>query len=269
MAELLQIAVLTAIEAGDKIMEIFHDKVRVSIKRNLTPVTNADRRADQIILGCLSATGIPVISEESAIIPYSERRHWDIFWLVDPLDGTKEFISKSKDFTVNIALVRDSKPLLGVIYAPAYDILYFAEEIQGSFKLENTSKHISRISPDDPDFLISVSTRLPVSKTETYTYIVSRSHINGKTRRYLNNKTNPKQFISMGSSLKLCALAEGSADEYPRFGRTMEWDIAAGDAILRYAGGSVLNINNSGCLKYNKEDLLNPEFIAFSGAKRS
>jgi len=263
MRGLLNISINTAIEAGFKIMELFNDKMRVRIKRNFTPVTNADKAANQVIVDRLSLLEIPVISEESAITPYKDRQHWDVFWLIDPLDGTKEFISRSNDFTVNIALVRNGTPVLGVIYAPAHDLLYFAEEKLGSFKLENASKVVGSYNQNDVDSLIAESLQLPCSNPETYTYMVSKSHINGKTRRYLKNDKNPKLFIKKGSSLKLCALAEGTADEYPRFGRTMEWDIAAGDAILRYAGGQIKNVVNSQPLNYNKEDLANPEFIAY------
>jgi 3'(2'), 5'-bisphosphate nucleotidase len=263
MSELLYTSIRLAVEAGLKIMEIYNDKIRVSIKRNFTPVTNADKAANQIIINRLLSSEIPVISEESIITPFKERQKWDMFWLIDPLDGTKEFISRSRDFTVNIALVRNNIPILGVIYAPAHDILYFAEENLGSFKLEQAIKLINNQIENDAGYLISKSIRLPYSNTETYTYIVSKSHMNGKTRHYLKNDKKPKEFISRGSSLKLCALAEGTADEYPRFGRTMEWDIAAGDAILRYAGGRIINADNSEPLKYNKEDLANPEFIAY------
>ncbi|HNW69463.1 MAG TPA: 3'(2'),5'-bisphosphate nucleotidase CysQ [Bacteroidales bacterium] len=263
MSELLNISIKTAIEAGFKIMELFNDKMRVSIKRNFTPVTNADRAANQVIVDRLSSLEIPVISEESAILSYKERQHWKMLWLIDPLDGTKEFISHSHDFTVNIALINNGMPVLGVIYAPAHDLLYYGEEKLGSFKLEHASKFVTSESQNGVDSLISVSMKLPCSNPEIYTYLVSKSHINGKTRRYLKKDTNPKQFISKGSSLKLYALAEGSADEYPRFGRTMEWDTAAGDAILRLAGGQIKNMVNLQPLNYNKEDLANPEFIAY------
>lgn len=263
MSALLNISIKTAVEAGSKIMEVYNDKIRVSIKRNFTPVTNADRAANQVIVDRLSSLAIPVISEESAIAPFQERQAWERFWLIDPLDGTKEFISHSHDFTVNIALVSKGIPVLGVIYAPAYDLLYFAEERLGSFKLENASKFILSDNQNGVDSLISESLRMPYSNPETYTYMVSKSHINGKTRRYLKKDTKPKQFVSKGSSLKLCALAEGSADEYPRFGRTMEWDTAAGDAILRFAGGQIKSMVNLQPLNYNKEDLSNPEFIAY------
>ena len=175
-------------------------------------------------------------------------------------DRTKEFISHRTDFTVNIALIYKSIPIMGVIYAPAWDTLYFAAEEVGSYRLDKASSLIKEhLTMDD---LIITSTKLPYINTDTYTYVVSRSHINMKTRRYLRKNKGEKVFISKGSSLKLCAIAEGSAHEYPRFGRTMEWDIAAGDAIIRNAGAKVRIEGSSDLLTYNKADLANPEFIA-------
>ncbi len=262
ITELLNISAKAAVDAGIRIMEIYNNKVRIRIKMNLTPVTNADIAANQLILERLAPLKIPVISEESTKIPYQERQKWNVFWLVDPLDGTKEFISRSNDFTVNIALVKDGIPVLGVIYAPAHDILYFGTSTQGSFKVEAASAVLSAGGEINFESIAFEKTQLPYTKTDTYTFVVSKSHINTKTRKYLENTPDPKHFVSMGSSLKLCALAEGRADEYPRFGRTMEWDIAAGDAILRYSGGIIKNAGDGEPLKYNKEDLANPEFVA-------
>jgi len=262
MTELLNEAIKASVAAGLKILEICNDRVRIRIKRNFTPVTNVDKAANQLIVDRLSLSGIPIISEESAITAYEQRISWNSFWLIDPLDGTKEFISKSMDYSVNIALIKNNIPVIGVIYAPAYDHLYFTGDINGSYKLEQASKFVNVESANGIENLISLSTLLPNKKTDTYTYIVSKSHINGKTRRYLNNDTNPKRFIRKGSSLKLCLIAEGEADEYPRFGRTMEWDTAAGDAILRNAGGHIGNVVDLMPLQYNKKDLSNPYFIA-------
>ncbi len=261
MTELLYSAIKISVDAGFKIMEIFNDRIRIRIKRNFTPVTNADRAANEFIVEELSCYNIPVISEETTVAPYSERKNWEYLWLVDPLDGTKEFISRSFDFTVNIALIKNNRPVLGVIYAPAYDELYFGSEEIGSFKFENAAELIRKKLSFEQ--FISLSQKLPCMNTDVYTYLVSKSHINSKTRDYLKKDDQPKQFISKGSSLKLCALAEGSADEYPRFGRTMEWDTAAGDAILQAAGGKIISCADSKLLEYNKADLANPEFIAY------
>ncbi|HOV11069.1 MAG TPA: 3'(2'),5'-bisphosphate nucleotidase CysQ [Bacteroidales bacterium] len=269
ITELLNISAKAAVDAGIRIMEIYNNKVRIRIKMNLTPVTNADIAANQLILERLAPLKIPVISEESTKIPYQERQKWNVFWLVDPLDGTKEFLSRSNDFTVNIALVKEGVPVLGVIYAPAHDVLYFGTIRQGAFKVDAASKVVNNGSEDALDAIIPLCTPLPDTQTEIYTYVVSKSHINAKTSKYLEAKQNPKHFVSMGSSLKLCALAEGRADEYARFGRTMEWDIAAGDAILRSAGGKIRNVENSEPLKYNKENLANPEFIAYRANRQT
>lgn len=260
MHNLLLTSIHASIESGFQIMEIYHDKIHVSIKRNLTPVTNADKLANETILKRLEHFNIPFISEESSIPQYEERSKWEYCLLIDPLDGTKEFISHRTDFTVNIALIHKSIPVMGVIYAPALDVLYFAHAELGSFRMNKASSIIDQT--DTLESMISKSEKLPDIKTEIYTYVVSRSHVNYKTRKYLKSNTGEKVFISKGSSLKLCAIAEGSAHEYPRFGRTMEWDIAAGDAILRYAGGKVRIYETSEPLSYNKADLANPEFIA-------
>ncbi|HOY31143.1 MAG TPA: 3'(2'),5'-bisphosphate nucleotidase CysQ [Bacteroidales bacterium] len=263
-SELLEVSINAAVQAGVKIMEIFHDRIRIRIKRNLTPVTNADKAANQIITDTLSSFNIPLISEESVIPPYEERRTWNLFWLVDPLDGTMEFISRGRDFTVNIALLHNNNPVMGVIYAPAYDILYFAEEQTGSYKLSDAYGFVNSHQNGGMELLVSKSTRLPYTRTETYTFVTSRSHIDGRTRRYINNRQQSFQCLQKGSSLKLCALAEGVADEYPRFGKTMEWDIAAGNAILRLADGQIRNTIDGEPMKYNKEILVNTGFIAYS-----
>jgi 3'(2'), 5'-bisphosphate nucleotidase len=260
MKELLLTSIHASIEAGFQIMHIYDTKIKVSIKRNLTPVTNADKLANETIIKRLGKFDIPVISEESHIAPFEERSKWEYCWLIDPLDGTKEFISHRTDFTVNIALIQKNRPVLGVIYAPAWDVLYFASSDIGSFRLNNASTLITDTALIES--IINLSIKLPDITTETYTYVVSRSHINLKTKRYLKKYKDEKVYISKGSSLKLCAIAEGSAQEYPRFGRTMEWDIAAGDAILRYAGAKVKIDGSSELLSYNKSDLANPEFIA-------
>jgi 3'(2'), 5'-bisphosphate nucleotidase len=260
MHDLLLTSIHASVEAGFQIMEIYNSKIKVSLKRNFTPVTNADKLANETIIKKLERFNIPMISEESIIAPYTERSKWEYCLLIDPLDGTKEFISHSTDFTVNIALIHKNTPVMGVIYAPAHDVLYFAGIDNGSFRLKKASKVLEQTN--NLEDVISKSVKLPDMKTDVYTYVVSRSHITWKTHRYLKKKTGEKVCISKGSSLKLCAIAEGSANEYPRFGRTMEWDIAAGDAIMRYAGAKVRNYESAELLSYNKPDLVNPEFIA-------
>ena len=258
--KLLKEIVEIAINAGDLIMDVFKNHIKVRIKRNLTPVTNADIKASDFIVQSLQKYELPVICEETGVADYETRKTWNSLWIVDPLDGTKEFIAGRDEFTVNIALVHKHKPILGVIYAPALDLLYFAMENCGSFRLEKAKE----ILPSDfsPDRLIHFSTSIPDYKTLDYTYVVSRSHINLKTNAYLKSKKHKKVLIPTGSSLKLCLVAEGTANEYPRLGKTMEWDIAAGHAICNFAGANVVEFESNNELVYNKENLLNPNFVA-------
>jgi 3'(2'), 5'-bisphosphate nucleotidase len=258
--KLLKEIVEIAINAGDLIMEVFLSRIKVRIKRNLTPVTNADIKASDYITESLRKYGIPIICEETGVPTYEERKHWEMLWIVDPLDGTKEFISGRSEFTVNIALVRKDQPVLGVIYAPALDLLYFAMDNCGSFRLDKAKVILT--TDFSAEKLKEISTPIPDCKTDEYTYVVSRSHINLRTKAYLKSNKQKKVLIPKGSSLKLCSVAEGKANEYPRLGKTMEWDIAAGHAICRFADAKVLEFEKETELVYNKENLLNPDFVA-------
>ncbi len=252
-----------AIEAGKKILEIYnqHDDFEIEYKSDNSPLTIADKSAHLIIKKHLDTTGIPILSEEGRDIPYSERKHWDTFWIVDPLDGTKEFINRNGEFTVNIALIHNQKPVMGVIYAPVLDILYVTGIDNQSYKLTNC------LERSDIDFenIVDSAIKLPV-KTDRENYIVvgSRSHRTKETEDFINilkkDHTNI-DIMSVGSSLKLCMIAEGKADIYPRFGPTMEWDIAAGHAIINCAGFSIKNTSSNKEPVYNKEHLLNEYFI--------
>ncbi|MBS0011962.1 MAG: 3'(2'),5'-bisphosphate nucleotidase CysQ, partial [Bacteroidales bacterium] len=223
------------------------------------PVTNADMAANSIINNYLEATGIPVLSEENKAIPYTERKKWERLWIVDPLDGTKEFLKKNGEFTVNIALVHGLLPVLGVIYAPVTSELYYAIEGKGSFKVNKLSQR------ESIELIREGGKRLSLDDTRrTGTVAVSRSHMNKKTENYIKSRTGKvgmPALVSRGSSLKICMVAEGTAACYPRFGPTMEWDTAAGHAIVKYAGGSIRRIDNGEELIYNKEDTMNPDFI--------
>lgn len=258
---LLQIAIRAAIRAGDAIMEVSANRnLTVETKTDFSPVTNADIAANEVIMDLLCETGIPILSEEGSMIPFSERRNWSTLWIVDPLDGTKEFIRGNGQFTVNIALVENNHPSAGVIYCPVSKILYFADSQIGSFKIQLDQTHF------DPLFLIEKAEKLPIiSKREKFIVVASSSHINQDTLQFiesLNEKYRPVETVSIGSSLKLCLVAEGVADMYPRFGTTMEWDIAAGHAICLYSGAQVFNWNTCKPLTYNKEQLNNDWFIA-------
>ncbi len=260
--ELILSAIKASVKAGEEIMKVYgSDDFGTSIKADNSPLTQADKNAHAVISEILNTTNLPVLSEEGKNIPYEERKDWDLFWLVDPLDGTKEFIKRNGDFTVNIALIENGIPLASVIFIPVTGILYFAEQTTGAYKMEYSQW--MGLDIENLDFLIDISEKLPLTKTDVYTVVGSRSHMNEETETYFNKlkKEHGKiEIISRGSSLKLCMVAEGEADIYPRFGPTTEWDTAAGHAIVTAAGGSVTQPDGSPML-YNKENLLNPYFI--------
>ena len=260
--ELILTAIKASVKAGEEIMKVYESNdFGTSIKTDNSPLTQADKNAHKIIMQILDTTNLPVLSEEGKNIPFGERKDWELFWLVDPLDGTKEFIKKNGDFTVNIALIENKTPVAGVIFIPVTGILYFAEQTTGSYKMEYSQW--MGLDIDNLDFLIDISEKLPLTKTNVYTVFGSRSHMNQETEAYFNKleKEHEKiEIISRGSSLKLCMVAEGKADIYPRFGLTMEWDTAAGHAIVTASGGSITKPDGVPLL-YNKENLLNPYFI--------
>jgi 3'(2'), 5'-bisphosphate nucleotidase len=245
-----------AIEAGKQIMMVYTDDLGIiDFKEDDSPLTEADRLSHLVIKDRLSKNwpDIPILSEEGRSIPYQERASWNEFWLVDPLDGTKEFIKKNGEFTVNIALIRNRKPVLGIIYAPALDILYFAEENEGAYKQIEASKHTKEPVCLEVDCI-----------TNQKKVVVSRSHMSKETESFLKNlklKEGKTALTSIGSSLKFCLIAEGNAQYYPRFAPTMEWDTAAGQVIVEEAGGTVVVKESTTILIYNKEQLTNPDFL--------
>ena len=258
LSEELELAIRAALKAGEIIMEIYNSKeLEVVFKGDDSPLTKADKAAHKIIVSYLGSSSLPTLSEEGSDILYDQRKYWNRFWMVDPIDGTKEFIKRNGEFTVNIALIENQKPVLGVVYAPALKDLYFAEEKIGSFKMEDI------ISIEDT----YKSERIDLTKSiypETYTLVVSKSHMNEETQKFVDKKEQEFGKIetaSFGSSLKICKVAEGSAHCYPRFGPTMEWDTAAAHAVAIFAHNNVKGINNTMNLIYNKENLLNPYFI--------
>jgi len=257
-SEELELAIGAALKAGEAIMEIYNSEdFEVELKSDDSPLTKADKAAHEIIVSCLASSSLPILSEEGSNIPFAERKNWDRFWMVDPIDGTKEFIKRNGEFTVNIALIKNQKPIIGVVYAPALKDLYFAEEGAGSFKMEDI------LSIED----IHKSERIDLTQStypEIFTLVVSKSHMNEETQRFVDQKEQEYGEIataSFGSSLKICKVAEGNAHCYPRFGPTMEWDTAAAHAIAIYASNNVNKVNTTLNLKYNKENLLNPYFI--------
>jgi 3'(2'), 5'-bisphosphate nucleotidase len=249
-----------AIKAGTAILEIYNKDFEVDFKEDDSPLTEADRSADRVIKGELGDS-FPILSEEGKMIPYSERRHWHTFWLVDPLDGTKEFVKKNDEFTVNIALIQDGIPVLGVVYVPVFGQLYFASEsCRSSVAMVNSSDDFCNAQA-----LINKSTRLNTdSLPSVFTVVASRSHRSSETEAFISEckrEHGELDLISKGSSLKLCLVAEGKAHIYPRLAPTMEWDTAAAHAIARFAGCEVLDFNTREELTYNKENLLNPHFL--------
>ncbi len=263
-ANYLYIAIRAALDAGKAIMDIYTDPESdfgIERKADNSPLTKADKKAHAIISMALSVTPFPVLSEEGKEIPFAERSGWDMLWIVDPLDGTKEFIKKNGEFTVNIALVKEGVPVLSVIYVPVRKELYFAADSLGAFKLTE----IDSGNQPSMDEIKTKAIHLPMSMGHQGVVVVaSRSHQTEETTSFIENlrkQGQPVTLISSGSSLKICLVAEGTADVYPRFAPTMEWDTAAGHAIARAAGCDVYHIDGKTPLKYNKEDLHNPWFI--------
>ena len=248
----IQDIVTIAKEAGDVIMQTYMQDFEVEYKQDNSPLTIADKKANDIIEVGLNqlSVNLPILSEEGKSIPFEDRKHWEYFWLVDPLDGTIEFTKKNDEFTVNIALIHKDTPVLGVVYAPALDICYWAKKGDGAFK---------------------DGKKLPL-KTEvqrnTYKIVASRSHMSNETQAFIDaiDTNKQKELVSIGSSLKICLVAEGEADIYPRLGPTMEWDTGAAHAILSEAGKILYKYENNKYTqhKYNKKNLLNYWFIAAS-----
>jgi len=254
----LELAINAALKAGLVIMEIYEaEDFEIELKGDSSPLTKADIAAHEIIKLYLSSASIPLLSEEGTDTPYEKRKNWKRFWMVDPIDGTKEFIKRNDEFTVNIALIENQTPILGVVYAPALKVLYFAEQGFGSFKVEGV-KSKENI---DKNKLIDLSKS---TYPDIYTLVVSKSHMNADTQKYVDNKEIVHGTVataSFGSSLKICKVADGSAHCYPRFGPTMEWDTAAAHAIASIAGNKVVQFDEVSQIIYNKKKLLNPYFI--------
>lgn len=258
--QFLKKAIIAALEAGKAILEIYDSgKFDVQIKDDDSPLTKADIASHQTIMSFLKSTNIPILSEEGKAIPYDLRKKWKKLWIIDPIDGTKEFIKRNGEFTVNIALIEDQVPHLGVIFAPAIGELYFSSEGMGAFKVAVDLKNFNF------ENLISNANKLPLKrKDKTFTVVASRSHMSPETKNYvklMQSKHGTVKLISKGSSLKLCMVAEGQADCYPRFAPTMEWDTAAGQAICEHAGLNVIDMDTKEKMKYNREDLLNKWFL--------
>jgi 3'(2'), 5'-bisphosphate nucleotidase len=273
-------ALLVSKEAGLAILDVYGQDFDVSYKEDQSPLTLADQLSHDIIMNHLtdpSEKSFPILSEEGKGIPFEQRSAWEYFWLIDPLDGTKEFIKRNGEFTVNIALIYQHRPILGVIFAPVNNVFYFAAEDFGSFKLKNDNVinllngKVSEINKESMlNEIVKHSDRLPCYNKALDIYdsqlviVGSRSHPSKEFEAFVETMRSQHKkvdVISSGSSLKLCLVAEGRADIYPRLGPTMEWDTAAGQAIVEQANGSVLNYETGEPLQYNKKNLLNSWFI--------
>lgn len=248
-SQLLALAVSAAEKAAREILEVYQsDDFQVEAKGDHSPLTRADKKAHEAIAAELSASGYPVLSEEGRNIPFNERRGWEYFWMVDPLDGTKEFIKRNDEFTVNIALIHREKPVLGVVAVPVSGDIYFGLSGHGATLRRNgTDRILPRRDPIDTD-----ASGLRV--------VASRSHMNQATENFITRLRNAV-LVSAGSSLKFMLVAEGKADLYPRFGPTMEWDTAAAHLIVNEVGMKVYRDGELAELRYNKENLLNPDFM--------
>lgn len=265
MTNYISVSCEAAVKAGKLIMEIYQEKeLDIRNKADKSPVTRADLESSALICKILKSTGFPVITEETSIPEYQIRKSWNYYWLVDPLDGTKEFIKRNDEFSVNIALIEKNIPALGVIYIPAKQLLYLGIKNTGTWKLTNCISFGS----SEQKLLLGNPVKCEPDK-QALIIITSRSHLSDKNRTFIykaENTYNKVNIISSGSSYKLCLLAEGKADVYPRFGPTSEWDTAAGEVIAGNMG--ILFRTLAGTpLQYNKNDLLNPDFIAYNPQK--
>jgi len=246
----IQDIVTIAKDAGEIIMQVYKQDFKVEYKQDSSPLTLADKKANDIIEDGLNRLSVsfPILSEEGKETPYEDRKNWGYFWLIDPLDGTKEFVKKNGEFTVNIALIYKDTPVLGVIYAPALDVCYWAKQGEGAFK---------------------DGQRLPiktVNQRNTYKIIASRSHMSDETQAFIDaiDTDKEKELSSIGSSLKICLVAEGEADIYPRLGPTMEWDTGAAHAIVNEANCTLIKYTKNNIKEkhaYGKNSLLNSRFV--------
>lgn len=244
-----QLAIQAATLASNKILEVYHSgDFQAEAKGDNSPLTLADRMAHEAIVSILQQTPFPVLSEEGKSIPFEERKNWEYFWLVDPLDGTKEFLKRNGEFTVNIALIHEGRPVMGVVVVPVTGDVFYATEGVGAFV--KRGERIQTLPKRDKINLQETGLRI----------VASRSHMSDETKNFIDSLNAPT-LVSKGSSLKFMLLAEGEADVYPRYAPTMEWDTAAAHAIVNAVGLEVLEYGKTTHLKYNKENLLNPYFL--------
>lgn len=258
----IEIAIRAAFLAGVEIMKVYSTAFEVETKSDNSPLTIADQNAHVVIKEALQITELPLLSEEGRDFPYNERKDWDRFWLVDPLDGTKEFVKRNGEFTVNIARIIMNQAEAGVIYVPVKGVMYFGIVGFGAYKMEQfTDENLNQGLEE----WVASAKKLPVLDSgRGFTVVGSRSHKSDETTVFMENLRGEHgdfEVVSMGSSLKICLVAEGVADIYPRFAPTMEWDTAAGHGIARAAGKEIIDYSTQAPMVYNKENLLNNWFV--------
>ncbi len=268
--KMLVVALKAALDAGKSILQVYDGHMEIEEKSDGSPLTLADRLANGIICKQLETTGIPIISEENKVIAYDQRKSWTHCWLVDPLDGTKEFINRNGEFTVNIALIRGGVPVLGVVTAPALHQAWFATEGMVAQKIHDTRLfETADKALSSAKNILDHSSKLSPStsgKEKDITVSVSRSHLDDKTKALVRKMSEDNPNIKMhpkGSSIKFCDLAEGKSVFYPRFTPCFEWDTAAGHALLKACGGEIISVDSKEALRYNKPELKSPPFVAF------
>lgn len=266
--KLLHQSIIASVLAGKEIMDVYDTNFDVEYKDDNSPLTLADKKASDKIIDELKQFNIPVLSEEGVHDSFEIRKTWNKLWIVDPLDGTKEFVKRNGEFTVNIALVEENIPTLGVIFSPVFKDIYFAATDLGAFKIDRKefSLLVDSIQDQTLEQLLKIAQKLPiVSNRKNYVVVSSRSHMSTETYQHIEAlKLTHKhvEIVTTGGSIKMCWVAEGIADEYPRYGPTMEWDTAAGQAILQEANACLIDMETKLPMKYNREQLLNNWFIA-------
>jgi 3'(2'), 5'-bisphosphate nucleotidase len=257
------LALEAAVLGGEAIMEVYKTAFDVIIKADNSPLTLADQNANDIIISFLEKTKIPIISEENKQLNYDVRKHWKQCWIVDPLDGTKEFINRNGDFTVNIALIEDGKPIWGVIYMPVTETLYVGDvSSQEALKLKVVAPDTLVTDLENKGEVLAFAKAPPLDAN--IRVVGSKSHMNAETQAYIQSlevSGATVEMLSRGSSLKFCLIAEGNADVYPRFAPTMEWDTAAGQAICEAVGYEVIDQKTGVSMVYNRENMLNGHFL--------
>ncbi|NPA35707.1 MAG: 3'(2'),5'-bisphosphate nucleotidase CysQ [Chlorobi bacterium] len=264
MTKHLELILKAALDAGTEILKVYtREDFNVTQKSDASPLTDADLNSHKVIMEALNETGIPVLSEEGADIPFEERKNWRRLWIVDPLDGTKEFVKRGGDFTVNIALVEDNYTVMGVVFAPWLGHLYWGSP-EGSFFFDTGRNPVGM----DVAKILTDGDKLPYKLPDKFTVVASKSHFSEETKQFIDkvkSKVGEVEFSSIGSSLKMCLVASGKAHLYPRLGPTMEWDTAAGQAVVENAGGKLIDLETGERMRYNREKLLNNYFLVSAG----